>query len=108
MNILLDTNIVLNIVRARDYLGILSYISSENSKIYLSVVSEAEIRSFSIRKKWGAKKSDFLNGFLDGINIVEVSQLFVLTYAEIDSYSQRSNPNFVNYTFNTPRNMGQK
>ena len=107
MNLLLDTNIILYIVRARDPGGILRFINSENSKIYLSIVSEAEIRSFAIRKKWGSNRLDFLNDFLIGVNIVEVNQLYVSTYAEIDAYSQRLNPNFENYRFDTPRNMGK-
>ena len=38
---------------------------------------------------------------------MEVNQLLVNIYAEIDSYSQRLNPNFNNYSFETPRNMGK-
>ncbi|HEY5328078.1 MAG TPA: type II toxin-antitoxin system VapC family toxin [Mucilaginibacter sp.] len=107
MNVLLDTNIILSAVRARNEPGILRFINPENSKIYISIVSEAEIRSFAIRKKWGANRLDFLNDFLTGVNIVEVNQLSVATYTEIDTYSQRLNPNFETYPFNTPRNMGK-
>ena len=45
--------------------------------------------------------------FLDGINIVEIGKSYVNVYAEIDAYSQRSNPNFKDYPFDTPRNMGK-
>jgi tRNA(fMet)-specific endonuclease VapC len=107
VNLLLDTNIVLNIIRANDYSGILHFIIPNNSKIYISIVSEAEIRSFAIMKKWGMKKSRLLNDFLDGGNIVEVNERSIFGYAEIDAYSQRSNPNFKNYPFDTPRNMGK-
>jgi tRNA(fMet)-specific endonuclease VapC len=107
MNVLLDTNIILTIVRASDKQSILHFINPENSKIYISVVSEAEIRSFAVRKKWGINRIHFLNGFLEGVIIVEVNQLSVSAYTEIDSYSQRLNPNFESYPFNTPRNMGK-
>jgi tRNA(fMet)-specific endonuclease VapC len=107
MNILLDTNIILNIVRARDYPGIMRFLIPEGSRVYISIVSEAEMRSFSIRKKWGVIRNGFLNNFLKGTNIVEVNRLYVSAYAEIDSYSQRLNPGFENYSFNTPRNMGK-
>ncbi|HEY8783256.1 MAG TPA: type II toxin-antitoxin system VapC family toxin [Mucilaginibacter sp.] len=107
MNVLLDTNIILSIIRARDEPGILRFINPENSKIYISIVSEAEIRSFAIRKKWRTNRFDFLNDFLNGVNIVEVNQLSVSAYTEIDSYSQRLNPDFETYPFNTPRKMGK-
>jgi tRNA(fMet)-specific endonuclease VapC len=107
VNVLLDTNIILNIVRAHNKPGILRFINPENSKLYISIVTEAEIRSIAIKKKWGTNRLDFLNDFLDGVNIVEVNQLFVSTYTEIDCYSQRLNPNLETYQFDTPRNMGK-
>lgn len=107
MNLLLDTNIVLNIIRAKDFAGIVNFINPEKASIYLSIVSEAELRSFSLRKKWGLNRIEFLNNFLDQANIIEVDQLSVNIYAEIDSYSQRLNPGFEKYPFDTPRNMGK-
>jgi len=107
MNVLLDTNIILSVVRARNEPEILRFINPENTKIYISIVSEAEIRSFAIRKNWGTNRLDFLNDFLTGVNIIEVNQLSVATYTAIDTYSQRLNPNFVTYPFDTPRNMGK-
>lgn len=46
-----------------DVSGFVNFINNDNSLLYLSVVSEAEIRSLAIRKKWGVKKLDFLDGF---------------------------------------------
>lgn len=107
MNLLLDTNIILNINRARNFIGAVSFINPEDSPMYISVVSEAEIKSLAIRKKWGINRLDVLSDFLDQAHVVEVNQSFVATYAEIDAYSQRLNPNFENYPFNTPRNMAK-
>lgn len=107
MNLLLDTNIILNIIRAKDFNGIVRFINPDNSPIYISIVSEAEIQSFALRKKWGTKRLVVLDSFLDKAHIVEVNQLSVKIYAEIDAYSQRSSPNFETYPFNTPRNMGK-
>jgi tRNA(fMet)-specific endonuclease VapC len=42
---------------------------------------------------------------LGRVNIVEIIQSDVNAYAQIDSYSQRLNPNFSVYSFATPRNM---
>jgi tRNA(fMet)-specific endonuclease VapC len=107
MNLLLDTNILMGIVRAGNYRGIMQFINPDNLIIYTSVVSEAEIKSISLKNKWGAQRIDILHNFLDEINIVEITQSYVDTYAEIDSYSQRINPNFKSYSFDTPRNMGK-
>jgi tRNA(fMet)-specific endonuclease VapC len=107
MNLLLDTNILMGIVRAGNYRGIMQFINPDNLIIYISVVSEAEIKSISLKNKWGAQRIDILHNFLDEINIVEITQSYVDTYAEIDSYSQRINPNFKSYSFDTPRNMGK-
>jgi tRNA(fMet)-specific endonuclease VapC len=107
MNLLLDTNIILNITRSKDIDGIVDFLNPENSPLYISVVSEAEIKSIALRKKWGTSRLDFLNGFLESCHIVDVDQLFVNIYIEIDAYSQRSNPNFESYPFRTPRNMGK-
>jgi tRNA(fMet)-specific endonuclease VapC len=107
MNLLLDTNIVLNILRAKNFPGIINFINPDNSPLYISIVSEAEIQSFALRKNWGTKRLDFLNTFLDKVNIIEVNQLYVSIYAEIDTYSQRLNPGFETYPFSTPRNMGK-
>jgi len=107
MNLLLDTNIILNIVRAGNYKSVMQFVNPDDLIIYSSVVSEAEIKSISLKNKWGAERMDVLHNLLDEINIVEVTQSYVDTYAEIDSYSQRVNPNFKSYPFATPRNMGK-
>jgi tRNA(fMet)-specific endonuclease VapC len=107
MNLLLDTNIILNIIRAKDFPGIIHFINPDNSPVYLSIVSEAEIKSLALRKNWGTNRLHLLDSFLDEINIIEVNQSSVNIYAEIDAYSQRSNLSFEEYPFNTPRNMGK-
>lgn len=61
----------------------------------------------TLKNKWGAKRVDVLHNFLDGINIVEISQSYVDIYAEIDAYSQMLNPDFKEYQFDTQRNMGK-
>lgn len=107
MNLLLDTNILLGIVRAGNYRGIMQFINPDASNIYISVVTEAEIKSISLKNKWGFERLNILHNFLDEINIVSVTQSYVNIYAEIDAYSQRLNPNFYDYPFATPRNMGK-
>src|SRR5882757_2468435 len=99
MNLLLDTNIILNIIRAKDFIAAKKFINPDNSLLYISIVSEAEIKSLAIRNKWGINRLDFLNNFLNTINIVDVDRLSVNIYAEIDAYSQRLSPDFESYPF---------
>lgn len=106
MNLLLDTNIVLNIIRARKITSILDFINPNDERMFLSVVSEAELKSLAIRNKWGVNRRTFLDDFLSQINIIDVTQLYVNIYAEIDAFSQKLNPDFPGYDFSTPRNMG--
>jgi tRNA(fMet)-specific endonuclease VapC len=48
-----------------------------------------------------------LNDFLDEVNIMDLDRTYPTIYAEIDAYSQRLNPNFESYPFDTSRNMGK-
>ena len=107
MNFLFDTNILVYILRARDTDSAINFITPAGANLYLSVVSEAEIRSLAIRNKWGAARRNLLDDFLGGVNIVEITQLYVNAYSQIDSYSQKLNPDFAGYPFATPRNMGK-
>jgi len=107
MNFLLDTNIVLNMIRAKDFVAIKNFINPEDVQLYLSVASRAEIASIAIRNNWGRKRNDLLTDFLNYVSIVDIDQSLVSIYAEIDAFSQRLNPGFDKYTFNTPRNMGK-
>jgi tRNA(fMet)-specific endonuclease VapC len=95
------------IVRAKDFSGAINFINPEDSPLYISITTEAEIRSIALRKKWGTKRLDSLNSFLDETNIMEINQSYLNIYAQIDAYSQRLNPNFDKYGFDTPRNMGK-
>lgn len=107
MNLLLDTNILIAVTRSRNVAGLMKFINPQNVAAYISVVSEAEIRSFAIKNNWGAIRLTALASFLDQLRIIEIDQSHVTTYAQIDSFSQRLNPNFSKYNFNTPRNMGK-
>jgi len=107
MNLVLDTNIIMNLTRAKNYAGAKNFVNPNDSQLYISIVSEAEIKSLAIRNNWGGVRNKFLNNFLGFVDIIEVNPASVNIYAEIDAYSQRLNPNFENYAFDTPRNMGK-
>ncbi|WP_394347205.1 PIN domain-containing protein [Mucilaginibacter psychrotolerans] len=85
----------------------MNFLNPDNEPVYISVVSEAEIKSIAIQNKWGANRRNKLEDFLDLVNIIEVNQIYINTYAEIDSYSQQKNPAFITYPFKSSRNMGK-
>lgn len=107
MNLLLDTNILIGLVRSKNPKSLLKYLNPDNQLLYISVATEAEIKSFSVKSNWGANRLNKLDEVLDYVIIVDIVQSYVNVYAQIDSFSQRLNPAFTNYNFNTPRNMGK-
>lgn len=107
MGVIFDTNILIAIVRAGDQSGILKYLNPVNSRVYISIVSEGEIKSLALQNKWGSNRTSALERLLNQITVVDVTNVALNTYSEIDSYSQLRNPNFNKYPFATPRNMGK-
>ena len=50
MNLLFDTNIILNTVRAVDDSGITYFLNPQNFPVYISVASKGEIRSIALQR----------------------------------------------------------
>jgi tRNA(fMet)-specific endonuclease VapC len=107
MNFLLDTNILLILSKNRSSAFLDSIIDNEDNRIYLSIVTLAEIKSIGFRNNWGKEKWDILDTILKRFAIMEVNESLLETYVQIDAYSQRRNPSFQEYGFATPRNMGK-
>lgn len=97
----------MSFIRAKNLPGIIEFVNPENSIRYISVASEAELKSLALKNRWGTNRLIALNDFLDEVNIMDINQSHLTIYAEIDAYSQRLNPNFETYPFDTPRNMGK-
>ncbi|NGM63059.1 type II toxin-antitoxin system VapC family toxin [Sphingobacterium sp. SGG-5] len=106
MNLLFDTNIL--ILLAKDHQQkLIDEINPDNRKIFISIVSIAELKSLALRHNWGIKKWQVIHNILDEAVIIEINENLVDTYTQIDNYSQRRNPLFSHYPFTTPRNMGK-
>lgn len=106
MNLLYDTNVVLNIIRSNNPL-ILAFLNPENFNVYISVATEAEVKSLAVRNKWGKMRLAKLEYFLERATVIDINQNYINNYIEIDTYSQRINSAFSDYPFKTPRNMGK-
>jgi tRNA(fMet)-specific endonuclease VapC len=107
MNLIFDTNIILGIVRSNRTNELLEILNPENKQMFSSVITEAETRSIALQNKWGKEKFDKLEIILDLFTFTEVTKQLITTYVEIDTFSQRKNPNFPLDDFDTPRNMGK-
>ena len=94
-NILLDTCIILHILRANDLgkkcLDEIEKFDSETT-IIISVVTKAELESLKIRNSWGANRVQKLDAFLQSVICIDISgsdSSLLESYAQIDAYSKR-------------------
>lgn len=107
MNILLDTNIIVNLSRSSSVQPLTKIIDFNYKLVFISVASIAELKSIALQNKWGARRWDAIDIVLDKVNVIEISENMANVYAEIDAFSQRRNFSFTDYSFPTPRNMGK-
>jgi predicted nucleic acid-binding protein len=106
-NVLFDTNILIELVRATDRLDALkNRINPHNLKVAISIVSVAEVRTFAINSGWGRKRLDALEELLDTCTIIDIGNAITEKYVEIDTYNARKNPNYPIMQGNTV-NMGK-
>jgi tRNA(fMet)-specific endonuclease VapC len=108
MDYLLDTNILLNIIRNSDLYQKtdkrLGFFQTNNNS-FISIVSAGEIKSLAIRNGWGPNKNKILDGLLKLLVPVPINNSIVEIYAEIDAFSQGKHPNKTLGL--SPRNMGK-
>ena len=94
-NIVIDTCTVIHIVKGTPQ-GISCITQIEkfdpSPNIIISVVSMAELHSFSIQNKWGKEKVQKLEKFLEYVTIVNINaadRALLDAYVSIDGYSKR-------------------
>ena len=107
MSLLFDTNILLYLIKDTNWQRLDNKINPHNEKVYLSIASAGEIQSMAMMNNWGESKRQTMEFLLTDIPILEINQIFVDTYAQIEAFSQRRNPSYSEYSFLTPRNMGK-
>jgi len=108
---LLDTNIAINFVRnsplfetINDNLNLLT----GEHLILISEVTIGELLSIAKRNKWGAKKINRLEAFLQSTDPILISYPDIHeAYADIDAYSQSKHPTLSLPQGMTARNMGK-
>ncbi len=106
-HLLLDTNIIILLVRQPKSLQFLSkkYPQSQYT-LTISIVTEGEIKSFAIQQNWGMGKLKTLDELLSQFLVLPIQAKSIIdVYAEIDAYSQGKLPN--KPLNNSARNMGK-
>lgn len=92
MNYIFDTNILVKYLREdnfKQYLEEVYELSNESNRIILSIVSVGEIKSLSLKNKWGERKIKLLEAFIKKFIIIDIRYMdLVERYAEIDVFSQ--------------------
>ncbi len=109
MNYILDTNLVLIYLRSGELARKIENdlkLFANKSNLLVSVVTVGELKSISIRNKWGRRKIQEMLNTLDEFLVADIKTNRILEkYAEIDAYSQgkleRLRGDF------TSRNMGK-
>jgi len=107
MNLLLDTNILIHLIKSPNSRLTTPVINFDNQKVFISICSIGELKSIALQNNWGEQKRQALDAVIYESIIVEINEAMANTYAEIDAFSQRRNPSYSNYKFDTPRNMGK-
>jgi tRNA(fMet)-specific endonuclease VapC len=108
MRYVLDTNILIHLVRDSDFGNKIAdkfgFDNAEN-QLFISIVTKAEMLSLSMKSGWGNTKITTLNSILDNLIILNITESVVTKYVEIDAYSQAKHPTLK--LKNTHRNMGK-
>ncbi len=77
MNLLIDTNIILSIVRDRSGHKIMEYLNPYEESVYISFVNVAEIHSIAFQNKWGYSKMQILESFFTKVRVIDISDLLL-------------------------------
>lgn len=92
MNYLLDTNIVLIYTRESSLTKAIEEkynLFRPENKLYISVVTIAELKSIILQRNYGEKKLKTLESVLKNFSIIDINIKEILDrYAEIDAFSQ--------------------
>ncbi|MDX2304327.1 MAG: type II toxin-antitoxin system VapC family toxin [Microscillaceae bacterium] len=92
MNYLLDTSVIVHLIRNSptwQKIKQIHHLDQEEHHYFISVVSVGEILSFSRRNKWQEKKIKELDRILAKFDVLDINvDEVLLRYADIDTFSQ--------------------
>jgi predicted nucleic acid-binding protein len=90
MKLLLDTNILINFIRSRQFKNrFLEKYGKDGYTLVTSIVVIGELEAFALKQKWGKQKLKAIEELKKSIFIYPIRiQQIINRYAEIDAYSQ--------------------
>jgi predicted nucleic acid-binding protein len=114
INVVIDTCVIIHIVResptGQNCLAQLALIDP-NPNIIISVVTKAELESFSKQNNWGKSKLYKLNTFFQIATVIDVKSAdnkLIEGYAQVDGYSKGRLPDqFGNFLSGSSKKMGK-
>ena len=108
MRYIFDTNIILHIVRnSSAWQSVKNNYNFSDSKIFVSIVTYAEIKSLAKQLKWGQSKMRKLENLLNKFAVLYINNKIAECYIEIDVYSQGKNSRNPLPNNMSSRNMGK-
>ena len=111
MTYILDTNILIQIIRENDsFLGLLEdyQLFSPNNETYISIVTVGELRSIARQNSWGVKKQKLLEDLARLCQPIPIEkQIIIDAYSEIDAFSNGKIPENPLPKGMSARNMGK-
>ena len=108
MRYIFDTNIILHIVRNSSvWQKTKTNYNFTNSKIFISIVTYAEIKSLARQLEWGQSKMKKLEQLLNNFATLYINNKIAEHYVEIDVYSQGKNKQNPLPSKISSRNMGK-
>lgn len=110
MNYILDTNILILLVKSKTFSEFFdqNYFSNSANTFFYTHITLGELDSISKQNQWGEKRLILLKNLLKGFNLVKSTSIdIVQNYGTIDAYSQgklKNNPLPIGMS---ARNMGK-
>ena len=108
MKYLWDTNILLNRIRKSSHYYKWNdkfHFKENGNEVLLSVINLGEIESIALQRSWGVERMLFLKQILKEVQIINLNDEVIQTYAQIDAFSQNKLPELP--LNNSARNMGK-
>lgn len=93
MKLLLDTNILINFIRSRQFKKRFVEKYGKDNQLITSVVTVGELEAFALKQKWGQLKLNAIENLKQSLFIYPIrTQQIINQYAKIDAYSQNKLP----------------
>ncbi len=110
MNYILDTNILILLVKSKIFSEFFdqNYFSNSANNFFYTHITLGELDSISKQNQWGEKRLILLKNLLKGFNLVKSTSIdIVQNYGTIDAYSQGKLKNKPLPIGMSARNMGK-